>query len=265
MIAKKAIQNAVSCVNSIIGYCTVNHQLIIDLLPAYALDCLSPDEREQVRQHLETCTSCQTELRTFQGVTGQLAAAVMQRTPPPALKERVMREAAGLSGFMPHTNHVPREVWWKKLDRGWPLSGPVFQWVTLFLVLVLAGGNLFLWQKLSQSRSGLGQDFKSVELSGTTFAPGAGGIFVISSDGSFGTLITDGMPPLKEDQAYQLWLVRDGKRTNGGVFTVKPNGYGTLVVRTSRSLLDFTSLGITIEPASGSPAPTGEKVLGGNL
>jgi anti-sigma-K factor RskA len=60
-------------------------------------------------------------------------------------------------------------------------------------------------------------------------------------------------------------LIKDGKRTSGGIFTVRANGYGSLLIKAGNSLLGYTAFGITIEPAGGSPEPTGAKVLGGNL
>ena len=64
---------------------------------------------------------------------------------------------------------------------------------------------------------------------------------------------------------YQLWLIKDGNRTSGGVFSVLDNSYGVLVVNSSESLSVYDGFGVTIEPAGGSQGPTGSKVLGGNI
>jgi anti-sigma-K factor RskA len=70
---------------------------------------------------------------------------------------------------------------------------------------------------------------------------------------------------LGSDQQYQLWLVLDDERTSGGVFSVDYYGYGAMVIHAPRPLNEYTSFGVTVEPAGGSPAPTGEKVLGGEF
>ncbi len=241
----------------------MDHQLLIDMIPAYALDCLSVEERDQMRLHLETCAACQAELRVYQEVVGQLAAAVPQRTPPSRLKHRIIQNTALKPGVQTGMRQ-PKRSWWEKLSQAFLPSTPVFQWVTLLAIVVLAAGNLFFWQKLNQAQSNLSQDFRTVDMVATSKAPGAGGVFIISADGHFGTLIADGMPGLKENQVFQLWLIKDGQRTNGGILAIKPGGYGTLVVKPGHSLLDYSSFGITIEPSGGSPAPTGDKVLGGN-
>ena len=84
-------------------------------------------------------------------------------------------------------------------------------------------------------------------------------------DGDHGTLVVDSLAPLGQDQQYQLWLIQDGERTDGGVFSVNPEGYGSLWVETPQPLSSYSAFGITIEPAGGSPGPTGDKVLGSAL
>jgi anti-sigma-K factor RskA len=93
----------------------------------------------------------------------------------------------------------------------------------------------------------------------------ATGFVLISADGEDGALVVDGLPPLGEDKQYQLWLIRDGQRTSGAVFSTDEKNYGGTRIRSPRSLLDYSSVGITIEPAGGSPQPTGPRVLGGPL
>jgi len=62
-----------------------------------------------------------------------------------------------------------------------------------------------------------------VMLTGTEAAPGVTGTIVISTAGESGTLVVDGLPSLDEARQYQLWLIRDGQRTSGGVFSVNPD------------------------------------------
>jgi anti-sigma-K factor RskA len=62
-----------------------------------------------------------------------------------------------------------------------------------------------------------------------------------------------------------LWLIQDGQRTSGGVFSVSDEGYGSLWISSPEPLATYSAFGITIEPAGGSPGPTGDKVLGSPL
>jgi anti-sigma-K factor RskA len=78
-------------------------------------------------------------------------------------------------------------------------------------------------------------------------------------------LVVDQMPPLEAGHEYQLWLVQDGQSTSGAVFAVDESGYRGVRIAAAESLLEYASVRVTIEPAGGSAAPTGEQVLGGSL
>ena len=78
-------------------------------------------------------------------------------------------------------------------------------------------------------------------------------------------LRAEGFPPLAEGQAYQLWLLHGDTRTSGGLFTVDEAGCGTYIFHPSQSLEDFDGMGITPEPATGSPGPTAPPVVRAQL
>jgi anti-sigma-K factor RskA len=137
--------------------------------------------------------------------------------------------------------------------------------VSLVLILVLGASNLFLWGRLNTLESRQRASLRAVLLEGTAAAPNGTGLLVISLDGTHGTLVVDRLPVLSESQQYQLWLTRDGQRTSGGVFSVDEKGYKGMYIKSPEPLDSYTGVGITIEPAGGSPGPTGEKVLGGSL
>jgi anti-sigma-K factor RskA len=79
-------------------------------------------------------------------------------------------------------------------------------------------------------------------------------------------LVVHNLPALERGKIYQLWLVdAKGERTSGGTFTLDEERYGWLVVRLTRPLTEFMSMGITVEPAGGSPEPTGPRVMSTSL
>ena len=78
-------------------------------------------------------------------------------------------------------------------------------------------------------------------------------------------LRAEGFPPLAEGQAYQLWLLHGDTRTSGGLFTVDETGCGTYIFHPSQSLENFDGMGITPEPAAGSPGPTAPPVVRAQL
>jgi anti-sigma-K factor RskA len=238
---------------------------VTDSIPAYSLGCLDADDLLRVRSHLAACPTCQAELLAYQAVADQLHLVVPQHTPPARLRRSVIRRIDQTKAFETRPSAQNTQSWLARLANLLAPVQPALKWAALVVILVLTANNLTLWQKLNQAQTHASQDFRVVDMSGTSTTPGAGGVFLISADGSFGTLLADGLSTLNDQQVYQLWLIKDGKRTNGGIFNIKTNGYGSLVVKPTQSLLEFTSFGVTIEPAGGSPAPAGAKVLGGDL
>jgi anti-sigma-K factor RskA len=232
---------------------------ITDLLPAYSLGSLDAGETRHVEEHLAGCLICREESRSFQAAADQLGLAAPAAAPSADLKDRLMQRVQSTRP-QPRTQvQAPPQPWFERLLPAWGLA-------SLLLVLVLAGSNLFLWQRMNQVAVATSPGrMRAVPLTATQPSSPATGFVLISSDGEDGALIVDGLPPLGESQQYQLWLIRDGKRTSGAVFSTDENNYGGTRIRAPRSLLDYSSVGVTIEPTGGSPQPTGQKVLGGPL
>ncbi len=64
-------------------------------------------------------------------------------------------------------------------------------------------------------------------------------------------------------KTYQIWLIDpQGDRTSGGLLEIEP-GYPFVMatIQSPQPLTNFVGLGVTVEPAGGSPKPTGPRVL----
>ncbi len=72
-------------------------------------------------------------------------------------------------------------------------------------------------------------------------------------------------PECEAGMKYQLWLTKDGQRSSGGLFSVDAKGMGLLVLSLDDSLDLYDVIGITPEPASGSPGPTAPPVVRGEI
>lgn len=226
---------------------------VTDLIPAYALDCLDETETLQVAGHLADCAACRAELEAYQGIVDQLALAVPLTEPPARLKGKLSRR---LQPRQPGAGPG-----WP--DRIKPRAASLWPVAALVVVVALLASNLLLWRSLRQISRQPSPGLPAVQLSGTDAAPGASGVIVLSADGEYGTLVVDRLPPLSPDQQYQLWLIEAGQRTSGGLLTVGEDGYGALWVSAAQPLASYDAFGVTIEPAGGSPGPTGPRVLGG--
>jgi len=240
-----------------------NELHVLGLIPAYALDCLDGEESQAVVAHLASCTECQGALLSYQEVIGQMAYAVPQVDPPASVKAALMAQIQADRQASPAA--LLRKPWWEMLWDFIPRLTPAWAVASLALIGFLVISNLFLWNQVQDLRLRQDEAMAVVALNGTEFAPQSSGTIVISRDGLYGTLVVDHLPILDQSQQYQLWLIRDGQRTSGGVFSVSDHGYGSLEVWSPDPLGSYGSFGITIEPFGGSPGPTGDKVLGGDL
>jgi anti-sigma-K factor RskA len=82
--------------------------------------------------------------------------------------------------------------------------------------------------------------------------------FVVLRNGT-GYLVDSKMAPLPAGKTYQLWGFVAGKPISIGIMGSRPRQ----VSFTLASLPAPTTLGVTVEPASGSPAPTTPLVASG--
>lgn len=246
-----------------------NH--VIDLIAAYSLNILEADESQQVASHLASCESCAAELEAYRRVAEKLPLAAPDASPPAHLKASILRQlpkkqsAPVAQIAAPTQNTSQKRPWWQSLLQGLPALSPAWSLASLALILVLGASNLFLWQRVSLLSQPSTSHFITVDLQGSAGATSASGMLVMDEQGNAGTLVVDGLPVLDGTRAYQLWLIRNGERTSGGVFSVDSLGYGSLWITSEIPLTSYDSFGVTIEPAGGSPGPTGEKVLGGEL
>ena len=241
----------------------LNHVHVMELLPAYALGCLDEEEALQVAEHLDTCPACRAELLSYEVVAGQLALAAPDAVPPSRLKQQILGQ---LQTSRLEPTPGPGRSLWQRIAGLFQRAAPAWGLASLALIALLVLSNLWWWQRANQEGPLVtAGGMQVVAMAGTDAAPAAVGTLVISEDGEYGTLVVDGLPALDPDHQYQLWLIRDGQRTSGGVFSVNAEGYGALWISSPEPLSSYPAFGITIEPEGGSPGPTGDKVLGSTL
>lgn len=231
---------------------------VLELIPAYALGCLDEEETLLVSNHLDSCATCQAELQVYEAVVDQMALAVPEVTPPPSLKGRLSdRLQRSASGSVPS-----RPSWQQGLQRLFPVWGLV----GLIIILALFAAGLLVWQQLNPPERAMGPGgMQAIAISGVGERSDATGFVIISANGQSGALVVDGLYELGPEKQYQVWLIRDGERSSGAVFSVDETGYGGVRLRAPQSLLEYEVIEVTIEPAEGSSMPTGALVLSGPL
>jgi anti-sigma-K factor RskA len=246
----------------------VNETHFIDEIPAYALGALDSEERQLVEEHLKSCAVCRAEALAYQKVLEGLPMTAPLRNPPPDLRAKILAKTArplnrqaqpAARPDQPNRQPISaRGAFWQRL------SSPVWPVIALLLLIALVVSNLALLNRVNQLQASQ-TNIQLAALTGTDNAPDADGVLVYNPNWQNGVLIVANLPRLSDNEDYQLWLIEDGQRTSGGVFSVYGSGYGYLQVENPEPITQYASFGITIEPAGGSPGPTGERVMEGSF
>lgn len=230
-----------------------------ELLAGYALGILEPAETAEVKAHLAGCPQCQAEVAALEEVSDLLTLAVPIIEAPESVRQRLRQQTGKTTG----TAVSPPQKMEKQSKnplRRW-LFQPGLRPLALAFILLLIVSNLYLLFRLQAAGRQSPPEQQNIHLGATDAAPGADGLLLIRQGEQTGTLFVNGLPDLGPEQQYQLWLVNDNGRVSGAVFSVEEEGITAVPVSAPESLPAYYRFGITIEPAGGSPGPTGDGVL----
>jgi anti-sigma-K factor RskA len=240
----------------------MDHEAIEGLIPAYALGAVDPDEGHAVEAHLAACAACRGLLADYRELGDALLFAAPPMAAPAGITERMRQRLA------PARHEAAPSAWWTRLRGAFLVPALAAAILVLLITNVYWFGRMHRLDRQVTEQASLVASLANAPataLRGEASAPYAQGVVYASTSGQAALLCVYGMPALPSDRAYQLWLIKDGKRESGGVFQVSDNGFGFLMVRPAHPLADYSSVGITVEPIGGSAAPTSPRVLGGNL
>ena len=236
------------------------HTPFIDKIPAYALGALDTEDVAAIESHLWTCASCRTELAEYRNVSDSLLTALPPQSPPLALRRRLQNQ-------LPSARKPSRPQW------TWSFG----QLATALAVVALLVLNMSSFLQVRQMQYQQAQLLDKVENSevvlGMLSSPSveqipisgdvASGTLLLDRENNKAVLIVENLPQLDEGQTYQAWLVQpDGGRISAGIF--KPEDGQSPITKTISSqnpFSNFQGIGVTVEPAGGSDAPTGERIF----
>jgi anti-sigma-K factor RskA len=260
---------------------------ILDLLTAYALDALEPEEITHVHALLARHPELRTTLAELRSTVDILPHGLPEAAPAPELRQRVLDYATGRAERQPAAPvALPRRV------RGWLLSlgglataalvAAAIGWGQAATLrgdlaqtqaeLVRSRGDLAQTQaELVRSRGDLAQtqaelvrsheDLATVQAVVASLQGTSGqGTMVRTSAGN--TVFVVKLPQLEPGRTYQLWRMHeDIAPLSVGLFTVDQHGYATLDLGEQPQIGEI--VGVTDEPQGGSPGPTGEPLIAG--
>lgn len=246
-----------------------------DLLPAYQLGLTDADESALVERLLAECPDQRPESDAYAALGAAMLTAAPQMTPPPDLGARIIAatrpapDAAPVVATLPRPVHRPRAI----LAAAAALVAVLLAALLPALTEVarLRDDRADLLAELAQRDALLalaaGQDLLRFDLSPVTDDPDSAALATLICDpqATVALLRVAGFPPNAPDRSYQAWLNRDGERISAGVFEVDAEGVGTLVFEAPLPLGAYQWMGITEEPAGGSPGPTTAPLVRGSL
>ncbi|MBI3287180.1 MAG: anti-sigma factor [Chloroflexi bacterium] len=252
--------------------CSEIHKLI----PAFVLGSLEGEEQALVLRHLPDCPPSRRLLEEFRQVAEALPYAATLQTPALALKRRLLARLERERLAQPAHLWMWLASWGRRLA---PL-GPA---ALLLLLGLLGGWALSIQGELARQSGMVDQlfdqlrdqqlamaffttgEYSRIPLQGQADAAEAWGFLMVEPDESVAMLLAYKLPALGEGQAYQLWLIRNGERDSGGLFSVDASGRAYFLFRAGEPLGAYQAVGVTVEPEEGSPGPTGPRVLAASL
>ena len=225
-----------------------SHEEMRELVAAYVLGAVPPEEGPFIRAHISTCDECMAEADRYGEIATSLALAVDSEPLPKDFADRVLAAA---------TEDRPEQTSPSRKPRRFRLSLPA-----------LAGGLAVLLAfavmttALIQTKGDLRRADKAltalVHSEGVLELQGAGAVARVVPTASETYLVVAGLQEAPDNHTYQLWFMDGTTPVSAGVFDVSD---GLAIVEADRSVEGFDGAAVTIEPAGGSTEPTSTPIM----
>ena len=252
------------------------------MLDLSALGVLDETQESSLEQHMAACAECRSELVELRDAAGLLAHAATPLAPSHELRGRILAAASA----DPRTEKPG-------LDTSRVVSiasrRPANLWRTLLKIaagiafVALAIGLIVIWRRDVNSRREIARlthemtlqqhqlnrehdavlllssrEAKKMELAGTPAAQNARATFIFDPKTGRAMLMTEGLPAVPADKAYEVWFIPKGHSPMPGkMFTVDSGGRAMASEQVPEEAREHMTVAITLESKKGSAVPTG--------
>lgn len=236
------------------------------LTGAYAVDALSELERRQFERHLAECPDCTREVEELRATAARLGAAVAER-PPDGLRQRVLdqitvtrQESPGGRG---QAAHPPRR--WALRLTAVAAAACLAAAIALGVVVVHTRSRLDgVQQELAQAQARYGPvsailDEPDAHVTVGTGTVGGTAVVAVSHRLDRAVLLMFEVPYPPAGHTLQVWAMGAGNPRSLGL--VRPEPGTTIPPLVFGDLAGEKLIGVTVEPAGGSPEPTTAPVM----
>ena len=239
---------------------TAPHDDIQDLLAAYALDALEPEEIAHLHALLDEHPELRAVLAELRSTADKLPYGLPEATPPAELRQRTLDYATGRAAPAParRPSHA----------RAWLLGLGSLAAAAIVAAAIGWGQVLSLRGELAHANAELAaaqHDLSTAQEVIATLQGGGGqGSMVRTKDGA--TVFVVKLPALQPGRTYQLWRIQgENPPTSAGLFDVGPLGYGVVPLGAGQQPQAGEKVAVTDEPASGSDHPTTPVLIAGEV
>lgn len=237
----------------------MNREVLLELIPAYALDALDADERAAVEALLAVDAGARQRLEDYRQVAGMIALGAVSRRAPDHLTADLRARLAADRPVTAVITPARRRANWRLLIAAAAVAVLI---ITGLLALTLpepgVDGRTLYDQLVADSRS------RSLVLA-AHLTPEIDGELRIAADGGAAVIRVRRLPELLSEQAFQLWLIDAGGSRSGGTYRFEnPAVWNYIVLPLDKPLNEYQRFGVSIEPAAGSPLidrPSGPRVF----
>lgn len=248
---------------------------------SYALGALDQDDLAAFEAHLAECALCRSEVQAYKEVTGTLGLAAPPRTAPPQLKEKILAQARQIRPIGSAPSVAPPK--WKAAGLPWLVAAAA-------LVISVGIGGLYLRERSVRSLAEndvqvararlvtveaqaarndsllttlLAPDVQTAALAAEGRPPSARLYF--NQSRRVVVIAARDLPPAPSGRTYQLWgIAANTAPVSLGTFNTRADG-SALITLPMPEGMRFNVSAVTEEPAGGSPQPTTQPFLVGNL
>lgn len=246
------------------------------LLDAYALGAVDPEDVGPIEEHLAECLPCWEHLTESQRSAALLALAVPLEEPCEDLRRRILARAQAESASAGNGRKFP-DIGRRAMPLGFGVlaAGAIAALSWAFVLQnqaedlrgdynSLQEQALVSQRLLSQERElttlAMTEDIQTTTLQASGLPTALMGHYMWSPSSNLGALICDKMGPAPEGMTYQLWLFYEDGFVDGGTFQVV-DGIVHHTVDLSELPTSPLSLGVTLEPVGGSTEPSSDPIF----
>ncbi|WP_022894110.1 anti-sigma factor [Agromyces subbeticus] len=247
------------------------------LAAAHALDALDQDDLAAFVRALDADPELRDELDRYAEAAAQLGAATLPEAPPPALKARLMAQLDEVPQQRPdpELHLVPDAASAPAASEARP--GPAeqaarrrwFQRPGAVIAVAAASVALVTGAIVGVGWSGPNGWGAQREMAAIAEAPdvqtvtheveGGGAITLYwSADQARSGVVVEGLPDVGDDETYELWYIDEAGAQSAGTFDVRGDETWRVL---DGSFAPGVAVGVTVEPAGGSPQPTTDPIV----